>query len=195
MVNIDWNHPEPRLGWRGTMDRLFGPGATPAELMLQLLPPMLAAIVAPLLVMLQSPDWSVLQYAVCAFMAFDIAGGVITNATSSAKRWYHRDEQGWRSHMGFVLLHVAHLTLVSWVFLELDVVWILLTSAYLVTASLVVLATPLYLRRPAALCLYSVAIVLCLEVFLAPQGMAWFLPLFYLKLLVSHLLREEPYRP
>jgi hypothetical protein len=28
-----------------------------------------------------------------------------------------------------------------------------------------------------------------------PQGLEWFLPLFYLKLLVSHLPTEEPYRP
>jgi len=36
---------------------------------------------------------------------------------------------------------------------------------------------------------------LTINCFAAPQGLEWFLPLFYLKLLISHVLREEPYRP
>lgn len=62
-------------------------------------------------------------------------------------------------------------------------------------ACITILLMPLYLQRPVALACYSLSILLCLYVFSAAEGMEWFLHLFYLKLLVSHILKEEPYRP
>jgi hypothetical protein len=56
-------------------------------------------------------------------------------------------------------------------------------------------APPLYLKRPVALGLYVVALLLSLYAFDVPAGLAWFLPVFYLKLLVSHLLPEAPFAP
>lgn len=46
-----------------------------------------------------------------------------------------------------------------------------------------------------ALGLTGVAIVMGLCVFAPTPGLEWFIPLLFLKLLISHLLREEPYLP
>ncbi len=124
-----------------------------------------------------------------------IVGGIITNATSSPKRWYHRKGMGFKQHMSFISPHFVQLILFSWAFLDFDRLWILLTGGYMALACTVVLKTPLYLQRPIALTAYSTGLVLSLYVFDSASGLEWFLPLFYLKLLVSHILREEPYRP
>ncbi len=62
-------------------------------------------------------------------------------------------------------------------------------------ACALVLKTALYLQRPVALILYTLSLIISLYVVESPVGLEWFLPVFYLKLLVSHILREEPYRP
>ena len=54
---------------------------------------------------------------------------------------------------------------------------------------------PQYLQRPVALIVFGCALLISLYVLSQPVGLEWFLPLFYLKLLVSHLPKEEPYRP
>lgn len=36
--------PAPRSGWQGQLDRFIGPGATPAEIVLQFVPSAIAAI-------------------------------------------------------------------------------------------------------------------------------------------------------
>ena len=125
----------------------------------------------------------------------DIIGGIITNATSTAKRWFHREGQGFKQHMSFILTHFVQLSLYSWAFLNFDIMWIVVIGGYMVLACSLVMKTPLYLQRPVALTLYSLSVIISIYWAQAPQGLEWFLPLFYLKLLVSHVLREEPYRP
>jgi hypothetical protein len=44
---IDWKIPLPRNGFSGMVDKFVGPGATRAELALQILLPLIAAIAAP----------------------------------------------------------------------------------------------------------------------------------------------------
>jgi hypothetical protein len=192
---INWNFPSPRPGLAGSLDKFIGPGATRAELMLQFGLPALAAIAAPLYASHVVWSWSWLQYAVCCILAFDTAGGIITNATSSAKRWYHRAGQGFKQHFGMVSLHLLHLLVVSWLYLAFDVRWFLVSGGYLLVAAAVVLWVPQYLQRPVALIVFGCALLISLYVLPQPVGLEWFLPLFYLKLLVSHLPKEEPYRP
>ncbi|WP_406609776.1 hypothetical protein [Agarivorans sp. JK6] len=194
-MNIDWQLPELRAGVKGKVDSFIGPGATDAEKALQLYVPFVSSAALLLWAWYGDLGWSVFQFVVAGMLAVDIVGGIITNATSSAKRWFHRDGQGFKQHMSFIALHFVQLSLFSWAFLQLDVWWVLLTGTYMLVACAWVLKTPLYLQRPVALILYSFALVLTLTVFDAPPGLAWFLPLFYLKLLISHILREEPYRP
>ena len=194
-MKIDWEHPEPRTGIRGSIDKFIGPGATKSEIALQLYLPLLAVIAAPVYASNLSVDWGIAQFVVCALLAGDMVGGLITNATSTAKRWYHREGQSFVNHIKFVITHVLHLLLVSWLYLSFDLGWVLYAGAYLLIAAIVMLKVEVYLQRPVSLSFYCGAILLSIYVLEAPTGLEWFLPLFYLKLLVSHLPREEPYRP
>lgn len=191
----DQKPPMPRPGLAGVIDRFIGPGATRAELLLQGIVPILFALAALYWALRSGTTWSWAQYTLCFLLAFDIFGGVITNATSSAKRWYHRAGQGFKQHFGFVLLHLLHLVVVSWLFLGMNISWVVVSGGYLLLSATVILLIPLYLQRPVGLIAYSGALLLGIYALEQPEGLEWFLPLFYLKLLVSHLLQEEPYRP
>ena len=83
----------------------------------------------------------------------------------------------------------------SWLFLELDLAWLATAGVYLLIAGLTIISTPLYLQRPVALVMYTGSLVVAIYALAPPAGMEWFLPLFYLKLLVAHLPKEEAYRP
>lgn len=194
-MNIDWQLPKARSGFLGGIDKLIGPGATKAEKNIQLYLPFLAGLVMLTYAWSVDLGWSLSQFVVAGMLTVDIVGGIITNATSSAKRWFHREGEGFKQHMSFIALHFTQLTLFSWAFLNMDLVWVLLVGGYMMFACALVLKMPLYLQRPVALSLYSVSIVLSLYGFQSAIGLEWFLPLLFLKLLVSHILKEEPYRP
>lgn len=187
--------PTLRSGWRGQLDRLIGPGATPAELVLQFVPSVGAAIAAPLYASTLPIDWSPWQLGLIAILGFDLVGGVLTNATAAAKRWYHRPGQKWQQHLSFVAVHLVHIGLVAFLFRGADGLFFAGVSSYLLLAAMLILASPLYLQRPVALGLYGVVLLCDRYLFVPTPGLEWFLPLFFLKLLVSHLLKESPYRP
>ncbi|MEM9304279.1 MAG: hypothetical protein AAGE01_19360 [Pseudomonadota bacterium] len=187
--------PAPRSGWGGQLDRLIGPGATRSEIALQFIPPAIAAAATLIHARSLPVAWSAVQLGLLAFLAFDLVGGVITNATSAAKRWFHRPGQEWQQHLGFVGMHVVHLAVVAWLFRAGDGAFFIGTSVFLLGATALILISPLYLQRPVALGLFSL-VLLGNTYLLAPTpGLEWFLPLFFLKLLVSHLLYETAYRP
>ncbi len=188
---IEWNHPAPRTA----LDRFIGPGATPAEVGLQFGPTLIAALGLPLLAIAGGWGWSAAQLILVGVLVLDMVGGVLTNATSSAKRWYHREGQGVRQHMTFVLLHVTQPTLVVLFFDPGNWSFVAGTFGYVTVASLFVLATPLYLQRPLALLLMLGGVLIGIYALEVPPYFEWFAPLYFTKLLVSHLLREEPYRP
>ena len=194
-MNSNWRYPQPRPGMRGALDKFIGPGATPAEVWLAFGAALAAGVAAPTYAIVTDLGWNTLQLALAALIAFDVLGGVVTNATSAAKRWYHRPELTFRDHFGFTALHLIHLFVVAWLFREGDWAFAIITSAYLLAAAAIILRVPLYLQRPVALLLYALSILMALYLLSPTPGLEWFLPLFYLKLLVSHLVREEPYRP
>jgi len=193
-IKIDWNLPEIRNGLGGKIDKFIGPGATTAEKNLQLYIPFGVALAVGLLAVLQDWGWSLGQTIVAVLITVDMCGGIITNATSTAKRWYFREGEGFKQHISFVSLHFIQLALISYFFLDFDIPWLLLTGGYMMLACTIILKTPLYLQRPVSFSLYALSILLSLYVFKAPEYLEWFLPFFYLKLLISHCLREEPYR-
>ena len=57
-----------------------------------------------------------------------------------------------------------------------------------------VVAAPLYLRRPLAAAITTVAFIGAPLVD-APGALAWLGPVLVLKLVAAHAVREEPYRP
>ncbi|MCP4819697.1 MAG: hypothetical protein GY883_10950 [Shimia sp.] len=194
-MKIDWDIPAPRSGFGGIVDSFIGPGATKAEKAIQLYPPFLFAAGVVGVGLRAGFDWSVWQYVIIALLAVDMMGGVITNATSAAKRWYFRAGQGGKEHLTFVAIHFAQIAIFSWAFQGFDVLWVAGVYGFLMGASVIILKTPLYLQRPMAAALYVVAILLSLYVFQSPQHLEWFLPLLFFKILISHVLREEPYQP
>ncbi|MEO0533320.1 MAG: hypothetical protein AAF215_05585 [Cyanobacteria bacterium P01_A01_bin.123] len=194
-MNANWTHPSPRSGWKGWLDRFVGPGATPSELLVQVAPSLIAGVAAPAYALTLPVQWSSLQLGLMALFGFDLVGGILTNATASAKRWYHRPGQGWRQHLGFISIHLIHILLVVLLFRGADWGFFWSVSGYLLGASILILQSPLYLQRPVALGLYGLALVGDRYLFVPTPGLEWFLPLFFLKLLVSHLLYEMPYRP
>ena len=187
--------PSPRSGWAGMLDRFIGPGATREELGLQLLPAIAAAIVAPLYALTQPHSWTILQLGIIALLGLDCVGGVLTNATNTAKRWYHRPGQGWREHLIFVSFHVIHIFIVAMLFRGNDWGFFFFVSGYLLVAAIAILRSPLYLQRPIALGLYGLALLGDRYLLSPTLGLEWFLPFLMLKLLVSHLLPETPYQP
>jgi hypothetical protein len=192
---INWNYPPPRPGWRGQLDTFIGPGVTRAELALELGVSLIGGLGMLLYAFAYLPDWNGWQIALAVLLAFDLAGGVVTNATSTAKRWYHRPGQGFRQHFTFIAVHGIHLALVAWAFHAGDWAWAVGWYAFLMFTSLLILQIPLYLQRPVAFSMFGLGLLLALYLDTPAPGLEWFIPVFLLKLLVSHLLREEPYRP
>ena len=130
---------KPRSGWQGNVDRFIGPGATPAELALQFVPAVAMAIAAPLYAKTISGDFTGWQLGLIAFLAFDFMGGVLTNATAAAKRWYHRPGQGWQQHLSFVALHLVHIAVVAIAFRGMDWLFFIGVSSYLLLAASMIL--------------------------------------------------------
>lgn len=194
-TNIDWNYPRPRPGFAGAIDKFFGPGTTKAEGWLQGFISVGAAVAMVLFALWRDFQWSPIQFVLATWLAFDIVGGIVTNATSSAKRWYHRDGQGFGDHFGFIAFHVVYIILVSWLFRSMDWLYLFVMSAYLLVSAYVILKSPLYIRRPVAFSVFVIAYLIDAYIFVPTPGLEWFIPFLILKLLVSHALREEPYRP
>ena len=192
-TSVPQNVPALRSGWRGLIDQFIGPGATSAEVRLQIVPAVLAAIAAPLYASTLPLSWTPLQLSLIAILGFDMVGGVLTNATAAAKRWYHRPGQGLPQHLAFVSVHLFHIGLVAWLFRGGDWLFALGVSVYLLLSALMILRVPLYLQRPVAMGLYGLALVGSLYLFSPTPGLEWFLPLFFLKLLVSHLPYATPF--
>ncbi|MDJ0799648.1 MAG: hypothetical protein QNJ51_23015 [Calothrix sp. MO_167.B12] len=189
-MESNWTYSSPRSGMKGLLDHITGPGATPAEIMLQFLPAFGGAIAAPIYALNLAVHWTPWQLGLIALFGFDLVGGVLTNATSAAKRWYHRPGQGWQQHLGFVSIHIVHVLLVAWLFRGGDWGFFLGISSYLLGASVLILGSPLYLQRPLAMGLYGLVLLSDRYLFSPTLGLEWFLPLFFLKILVSHLVRE-----
>lgn len=198
MTEVQWIPPEPRHGASGAWDRFVGPGATAHEEMVQLVGGLAlsAFIGAHLYVQRESLGWSALQVIVAALLVFDITGGIITNATSAAKRWYHRPgHDGLRAHLPFIAAHGVHLLLIAALFRGMDWAFFAVLYGYLLASAVLILRMPLYLQRPVGYTLFCFGILIALYIFAPTAGLEWFVPFFYFKLLVSHLLKEAPFTP
>ncbi len=192
---IDWTLPPVRRGFRGSIDKLLGPGATPMEYAVQVALPGAVTLAAYLYAQTSFPAWPWWKLMIYCFLVFDIVGGIVTNATSSAKRWFHRETQTWRDHLGFIALHVLQITIVAVLFRDFDWSYAAGLSAYLLSAAAIILMFPLYLQRPIALFLVAVGMLLEIYGWGTSVDVPWFTAFLLLKLLAAHLLREEPYRP
>jgi hypothetical protein len=193
-MSIDWDIPEKSKGFGRIVDELIGPGATRAEIALVLLVGLIGGISMILYQYLAGLGWNLLQIAVAAFLAFDISGGVIANSTSTAKRWYHREGHDAKQHMGFVFAHIIYPLAVTALWLSFDWIYFLIVFGLLLVASGVVVAVPLYLKRPVAVLMVCVSLLVSTYILTPIPGLEWFMPFLFLKLVMGHIVREEPYR-
>lgn len=185
---------KPRPGLPGLLDRMMGPGATTAESTLTICWALAGTAAVVGYALGTNLGWSFVQLSVVALIAFDVAGGLVDNASNSAKQWFHRPGQGTRQHLTFVSAHV-HPFVLALLFPAFGWGAAAALYAYLVAAALAVVLVPLYLKRPVAFALYCGAVFVGLYAFSVPPGLEWFVPFFFLKLLLAHLLPEEAYRP
>ncbi|CAM3648780.1 hypothetical protein OCAE111667_20150 [Occultella aeris] len=193
-VAIDWTPVPPRPGWRGGVDRFFGPGQTGREVAVQAIGLLVIGGVLTLLLLRDLPAerfewWRTL---VLAIFAFDAIGGVLTNATGSAKRWYHRPGTR-RERLFFIATHVAHLLLLGLVVLDLYWAWVAANVVILLVATLAIEFAPRSVQRPVAMGLTLLAVIGNQWLVPIPGMLAWIPVLLYLKLLVTHLVLEAPF--
>lgn len=182
----------PCSGLGGLWDRLIGPGATPAENILIITSSITGAFAAAL--WLWWLGFDNLHLAVGAVLGFDIIGGAICNATDTTKRWYHRPAATWVHHIAFVLPHLIHIAIVSWLFREstkFDWSYFGYISSCLIISAIIVLAVTSYLKRPVAAGLYLIAVAVGLYKVGSTLGVEWFVPALFLKLLIGHLVPEQ----
>ncbi|MEU9706923.1 hypothetical protein [Streptomyces sp. NPDC047981] len=194
-VVVDWRIPATPPGAAGGLERFMGPGKTRAESLVEF--GGVGVCAALLAVGVGTTDlargWSWVQLVVLALVGLDLLGGIVTNATNAAKRWYHRRSPGARrARLAFVAAHVLHLVVFGLVILGGDPAWILGNTALLVIGALLVEYAPLPVRRPVAMAVYAAAVLVGLFWLTVPAALAWFGPLFHLKLLVCHLIPEAP---
>lgn len=192
---VDWTIPPTAPGWGGRLERFMGPGKTRAETRIEILGGAfgLAALVA-----LSATDdvvrsWSSLQLALGVVLALDLVGGALTNATNSAKRWYHRPGPGRvRARLAFLAAHVAHLAVVAFVLLPNNATWWWTHVTLLAVTALLIEVVPVEVKRPAAVAALVCAVALG-QAFAPVDGVLALVPvLFYLKLLLGHLVPEAP---
>lgn len=195
VVTVDWALPEGKPDW------LLGTGVVPAERLLVWTATAVAAGAFVAAAAVTDVAWSWWQWALVVLLTVDIAGGVPANALGSAKRLYHSPlppglpfrQRVLRSPVGFAALHVHPFLLAA---LLPDATWSWAATWYLasVVGTTAVMAVALYLRRPLAAAIVTVALVAA-PLIDAPAGLAWFGPVLTLKLVAAHAVREEPYRP
>lgn len=181
--------PNPRVGLLGLWDRLIGPGASLAENTLILVGSVLGGVLAVLFLVPHNSSTALLI--VGGLLGLDLIGGAVANATNTTKQWYHRPSVGVRQHLAFISLHLTHIAVLAWFFRGGDVQFFMLFSFTLLTATGVVFAVPIYLKRPVAAGLYLSAILLGLYAVTPTTGLEWFVPALFLKLLVGHLVPER----
>lgn len=192
-MHINWNAPSPRRGLAGEWDKFVGPGQTRAEFWLILLPSIIFGAGVPFYAISARLGWSTIQLIIAGVVAFDLLGGVITNATATAKRWYHRPGEGWVQHLLFISVHALHLLLIVGLFRHWEWLYFIIFYVYLILSSLIITRIRLYLQRPVAMLLLVIGILLNVYAFPPSPGLEWFIPVFFLKLLVSHLIVEAPF--
>lgn len=188
------------IDWRCEGDFSFttGFGATKAEKAIA----NYAALIAPVLLYFlswQDLGWTTLQIVVASLLALDMVGGVLTNSLGSMKRFLHTDQQVKVNWLGKLVsskfvFPIIHFQLFA-VPLCFDIAWSYALFWYAVMMISIVLIhyVPMYLQRPVALLVVMISMMLATEI-QAPVGLEWLAPIFIIKLVLSHGVREEPYR-
>lgn len=195
---IEWDVPNgARPDW------LRGAGATRAERSVMWAGALVGVgYVAVMYARSEPGGWSWWQYLLAAFLAWDLVGGAVSNASNSTKRQYFGADFAHvggaarivRAPIAFTALHVHPLVIVA-VYPHGTWGWAIgLYLGALFGAVLVDNVVPQYLQRPTAMLVFCTVMLLSGS-WAAPPGWDWFAAIFLAKLVLAHAVREEPYRP
>ncbi|WP_420079307.1 hypothetical protein ACN6AT_09815 [Streptomyces sp. JL4002] len=194
-LRISWEIPATPPGLAGRLERFMGPGKTRSESAVETVGLIGCALLlaAGLWDSGAAREWTAGQLVVVALAGLDLIGGVLTNATNAAKRWYHRADRGARrARLVFVSAHLLHLAAVGLYVLSGDLAWTAGNAVLLLGGAAAVEFAPVHLRRPVSMAVLMAAVLVNLFWLPVPAALAWFAPLFFLKLLVCHLVPEAP---
>ncbi|MEO1109714.1 MAG: hypothetical protein AAFX90_17515 [Pseudomonadota bacterium] len=186
----------------GPTDPLVGSSATRAERWLGYGG---AGLITALLVIstyMGSPPFDKLwQWAVFVFFAYDIGGGAVANMLNSCKRFYHsRAVPGEGAFVRaaknvhlFTAIHIHPIVAAALLGGSVPnaVIWYLALQG----SVWLVLAVPLYLRRPFATLFAVVAVIAEYNFLSLGDGLEWFIPCLFIKMVMGHAVQEEPYAP
>jgi len=172
---------EPRAGWWGAWDRLVGPGATRSENLGTAWVAFVGAGAAGGLAWLGGG--TVLQIALAAGLGLDVVGGVWVNATTTARRWYHRPGGGRLASVTFAAVHV-HPFVVAWLF-GAPLGWATVLYGGCLLATALVHRMPRSLQTPTALTACVAILTVATAAGDAPL-VPWFAPALTLKLVAAH---------
>jgi hypothetical protein len=196
MINtkIDWDY-------EGKPDELFGTGATKVEKVIAYLGGLIIPCALALLGIKGIVHWTWWQWIIAIIIGADISAGAVANALNSCKRFYHSPIKAWeekyrlaKNPIFFSALHIYPLIIclafdrTNWLF---AITWYTL----LIFSTWVINQIPLYLHRPMSIFIVLIVII-ANAYFISPiPGFEWLAPLLFIKIIVGHAVREEPYRP
>jgi hypothetical protein len=194
-VNIHWKYS-------GKADFMFGTGATRAEQILGWAAAFMGASLYGYLYWTHALNWTGWQYIVAGIFSFDVVGGIVANSLNSCKRFYHTAAKSdepkitpfFKNHFIFSALHIYPI-LIAIFFGAPDYFYGAFWYLFLMAGTLMIINTPLYLKRPVAFFAITLALLLNGYVIAPVQGFEWFVPALMIKILYGHLVREESYRP
>lgn len=195
---------EAYVNWSysGKADFLLGADANKAEQLLGWFASLVGVSLYVYLYLTHALNWAWWQYSIAGLLAFDVIGGVVANSLNSCKRFYHTaakpDEPQFmaffKNHLAFSFFHI-HPLVVAFLFSASQYAYGIFWYAFLLIGTVVVIKTPLYLKRPMAFLAITVAVLINIYVLSPVIGFEWLVPALMIKLLYGHLVQEEPYRP
>lgn len=171
-------------------DFLVAPNASGGERLATYGGALAGTVLALTLALAADGDLGVWPLVVVGVVAFDAFGGAVANATTSAKRWWHRPGTTARGHFAFVATHVQPFVL-AWAVPGFG--WTTAAAVYglVVAGAVAVLVAPAAVRRPVAFAAATLALTVLTTVPDIPRELLWFAPVLLIKLLLSHLLPES----
>lgn len=192
---INWNY-------KGESDPATGTGSTRIEQLLTYSPGLLVLFILFFFHRTHYVDWKAWQYAAALIIGWDVASGMVANSLNSCKRFYHTPYQVnepryvkfLKNHFFFTALHIYPI-LITALFSPDQWLYGIFWYGFMIVSALMIIKTPLYLKRPFAALLLLIALLLNQYAVLPVRGFEWFMPALIAKIVAGHLVPEEPYRP
>lgn len=178
---------DPPLRW---IDRLTGPGATPAERTR-----VAAAAVGGLALGILTVHAPLLDTAVLALLSAETTAGLVNSMNPAAKAWQHRPALSPAAKLARAALALIPLALFVWLFRAGDLQRFLIAALFLVAGAMTVLAAPPRSQRAVGLVGVLVAMTTIDQTVGLVREAAWFPPLLFTRVLIGYLPAPLPARP